>query len=265
MQYTPLTQIYSIFVSKDIQAALHSPSTNHSQLDLLLYVIYTSSKEECKKCVIFINADPFLKAVLLLRIRNHTNVICPMVSWFLRTNLFSDQIIPSCICCFANTLKNADRKNQISHPIYRVIREQGDRNTIARFLNNMRNNTEQYYNDCLYLANAMIESPNNIVKNSLFNILMSIPFDAETRRRFTRDIYAHPLLFEWTDRDRMQTIKNILNRRIDPLREELAAKCWHPSRFISWCLDSEEAAEWGTPMGSSPCLTSKRAAWDIHW
>jgi hypothetical protein len=34
-----------------------------------------------------------------------------------------------------------------------------------------------------------------------------------------------------------------LKRRMVPLKEELIQKTWHPSRFMAWCLDEEEKAD----------------------
>lgn len=259
----PLTQIYNVFTSDSIQSALHSCSINNSILDTVLAAIYRASKEECAKCVNFINSSP-LKSTLLLRVRNHTDTLCPVVSWMMRSDLFNESIVPSCIHCMADTLRKADRNHQLNHPIYRMLREHTENNVVTRAMGLIRNSEDTHYTNCLYLANAMIESSNNIVKNSLFSILMSAPFNSEVMREFAADVHKHPQLFDWTDAQRIQAIKELLKERITPWREELAAKCWHPSRFIEWCLDPEEAAEWGIPCPHPP-KTSKRAMWHIAW
>ena len=266
LHYIPLTEIYNVFISDSIQTALQSCSINNAILDTVLLAIYKVSKEECAKCVKFINASS-LKSTLLLRVRNHTHTLCPVVSWMMRSDLFNESIVPSCIHCMAETLRTADRNNQLNHPIYRVLREHTEKNVVTRAMSLIRNNNDIYYTNCLYLANAMIESPNNIVKNSLFSILMSAPFNSEIMREFAADVHRHPQLFDWADTQRAQNVKHLLKERITPWREELAAKCWHPSRFIEWCLDPEEAAEWGIPGldGKGPRQTSKRATWDISW
>ena len=266
VEYIPLKDIYPVFISEDIQSALHSPSVPNSNLDGLLRAIYNVSKEECKKCINFINASPFLKSMLLLRIKNHTDkLLCPVICWAMRSNIFNESIIPSCIYCMANTLRNADSKDQMNHPIYRILRDNNEQNIITRSISLIRNDNADHYYNCLYLAHAIIESSNNIVKNTLFSILMSIPLTSERIREFTTEIYMHPFLFQWTDAERIRYIKNLLKRRTSQWKEEFIAKSWHPSRFIAWCIDSEEATEWGAVQSNEPRISQKRATWDIAW
>jgi hypothetical protein len=215
-----------------------------------------------------VNASAYLKATLLLRVRNHTdNTICHVVDWMLKSNLFNENIIPSCIRCIAHTLRNADKNEQVYHHIYRVLREHSQRNIVTQALTLITKNNKEHYNNCLYLAYAMLESQNNIVKNSLFSILMSAPFQSEIMQEFSTELYKHPFLFIWTDPSRIKYLKNLLRERVYIWKEEFVAKAWHPSRFLEWCVDPVEAAEWGYPDPDVPRvpLTSKRAEWDIAW
>lgn len=40
-----------------------------------------------------------------------------------------------------------------------------------------------------------------------------------------------------------QEQKKLQKEKMDQCKEELMAYCWHPDRFLTWCLDEEEKAE----------------------
>ena len=97
----------------------------------------------------------------------------------------------------------------------------------------------------------------------LFFLHMILEFPLEEVRSFV-GLVAHdplflPLVFGGTfacllpvplQDPSMQTavrtqVKQSLKRRLDPIKEQLVEKTWHPNRLFRWCLDLEELVEFG--------------------
>lgn len=54
---------------------------------------------------------------------------------------------------------------------------------------------------------------------------------------YFRDVYLPAFLQLY------KTEKQLQKAAMDTCKEELIAYCWHPDRFLTWCLDEEEKAE----------------------
>jgi hypothetical protein len=110
------------------------------------------------------------------------------------------------------------------------------------------------------------------VFHTITSLLQQNPkrFPQPIPRHFPGSILSHPLLlgtyFEYPSPWRVYA-KQALKKRLDPFREELMAKSWHPSRFQYWCQDIDEQkfdVEQGI-QGPVPELRGLHASWNISW
>ena len=59
------------------------------------------------------------------------------------------------------------------------------------------------------------------------------------------------LLFQEKVWERKKILKTKAKSKIYDLKEDLIAKTWHPTRYLEWCFDEDEKAEFVSDFGKS--------------
>ena len=205
-----------------------------------------------------------MKASLLFHICYHTRISesCNIYGWMLRNNIYEDSIIPEkCFRCLSHTITNNNcwQYRNIVNKLWIDTRplEVILSTTIPR----------DGLDDVYKVIYSLIESSNNLYNYNCLKSFTIIAMNSvkikslEDMHRFTAGVYKHPLLFKFPES------RKIIKDTIDPWKEELIAKSWHPSRFQEWCIDVEEQKSMkkdGLEYEQTP-FTQSVAAWNIRW
>jgi hypothetical protein len=81
-------------------------------------------------------------------------------------------------------------------------------------------------------------------------------------RELVKQLEYHPHTFRTESKEVLQ---RKLREWIGEYKEELIAKSWHTSRFMTWCLDDEEKGEFQSDCNGDRIIIGERAAWNIPW
>lgn len=283
----PLEQILLAVNQPSIVRALLKGNL-HASLDTLLAAIYANPSRHSRatlKAYVEKLRDTPLRASLLLRVRNHCRTpLCAPFGWMLRNGCFEDSFLPQkCLKCVTHMIRygcneRPDRIRLLSTFFGTLLPQSQDpfMDLLRATLTTMTDGIERAL-DFIY---ALRDSPHAqfsllapTVENLFFGLLNRPGFG------FTRAQINHATLLlhhhsAYIRAHMMLPVGNLLQipaaqyitSRLEPYREELTAKTWHPSRFQHWCWSEDEKAELPDIEPAPPIvIPGRRALWDILW
>ena len=238
-------------------------------LEDILVEIYKKSKPLLRRCIVLIHRTP-LKTLLLHSIKNHTSRnICFVYGWMLRNALYEDNVIPdTCMRCISYTISHNSNWHLREVQIKLWIDTEKLKDIIGSSI------LKWGIKDCCSIIYSLLESSNIIYKTQCMNTVMKCILDFLDKNSrydlyiFIREINKHPFLIESLLKSNdINKYNYMLKNRINPWKEELIAKSWHPSRFQAYCLDLDEQKSMIKDglIYEEPVLKGLRASWDIYW
>lgn len=205
-------------------------------LDSILYSMYES--RQCTmlhRYLTYIRNTSVLQAMLYLRIRSHARTgMCAVYGWMLRHAIPAEMLPKGCITCLTyafshshthelhKLIRTLDSPSYPSHPLRRLL-QTSPYPCIERFLDVI-----------IQYAPVHLDT----VIEYLVGIYPSI----------SRNVILHPcilprkLLLGSTTDEQKTLMYTYLARRIESFRDELLGVAWEPSRFVDWCLSTDEQA-----------------------
>jgi hypothetical protein len=182
------------------------------------------------------------EAHLLSRIHTHSNtLLCPIVGWMIRNDLYDPSINISCLRCMSHlirygTPKEADNvKYSIQFDLYGP-HHINIRAAVSRNKSNLPLLTD--------MGNAIIERGEMDYLLGQYSHIVRKNVNAYDYYAYTETLRHHPLLhksiLESDDVDSRKKLYKGFRARKDPYWEELIAKGMHPCRIIQWCMTEEE-------------------------
>lgn len=180
---------------------------------------------------------------------NETN-LCPVYGWYLRNS--EDSPMPNCLMCLAHALRYAKDKYVQSLILKSVVMLYDGPN-----MKSIMARAKHAKSPALYeFGLAIIEVQGIYGVFDAYIDLLDIPLAVK--------IQGHPILHKLllTDDILKLRVYRQFKARKCKFYEELYAKAWHPSRFMHWCLDTQEKEG----MDISPYLFQKVGSpWNIEW
>lgn len=249
-------------ITESVERALRS-QPQLSYLDQLLHALYKTSRPLLKEYIAHIIKGS-LNSTLLLRIRNHTRTsLCSVYAWIIRENLIINLVLPkNCLVCIGHSLKNPYHSESIPRFIH--YRHPNFISLLQNTFDMTDGNDRFFQFTCSLIECESIDIRNLLeVLFHLVNVLLSCE-----NKALELKVRSHPFLLDYRG-SKHAPARDVIKARIEPWREELTAKVWHPSRFQHWCLNDEEKKELvetlGDPLIGASLTPGLRAEWDIEW
>lgn len=242
---------------QELLNSLLSPATRDVYasplMELLLRKVYASRRHLLQDVLnaIFATNTLYLSFTTIFKQHMHTP-ICSAFQYIIRKKMYQTGEPINCLHCIGHLIlysQKADSvvywlhpsKSRIEPLIHSAIYSLKGISLLKHFLY------------CI-VESEYLTNKDNLLRN-IFSIL------SKTNRHV-----SHNALVDALDQHPLRAIPpfTFLKQRLEPFREEFTAKSWHPSRFIAWCLDTEEQEEFRQPDGSF-YQSTVGDHWNFNW
>lgn len=241
---------------QELLDSLLSPATRDVYasplMELLLRKVYASRRHLLRDVLnaIFITNTLYLSFTTLFKQHTHSP-LCSVFQYIIRKKIYEPGAHINCLQCIGHTVLYSPKgdfvawelhpsKSKIEHLLHSAVQSLKGRSLLRHFLY------------CIIESKYLISRDTILL--TLFHIVNKYhppSYTALLELALQHPLYSMPPL-------------PFLKKRLDPLREEFTAKTWHPSRFVAWCLDTEEQEEFRQPDGSLYTSTLGDH-WNFHW
>lgn len=220
----------------------------------LLFSVYKNNKVQFSILIERLKQRSTFPILLTKRIQNHhEGTRCHMYRVLLKNNSLykSEDLCWNCWSCIAWAIKQNDTR------IFSMFRKSFQTQILGLTFEKFQEIGSKYILDIL--TTLYIQKEFFLLKSVLQHFFVEFPLEDVKRfySLFFQQTGVFSLLFNKDEvtnlplplqdgvvmQEFKKKLKNHIKQKTDLFKEELVMRTWHPSRFVTWCLDIEEQQE----------------------